>query len=145
MGRWVAIDYGKRRIGLAISDGRGVIASPAVVIDAPGTTSADAATVLEWAGQQEAGGILVGLPLNMDGSDSDQTRLSRALADELRKRTPLPVELWDERLSTFQADEHLAAGGVRPSRRRRLRDALAAQVVLQSFLDARRTDGGARG
>ncbi len=94
--------------------------------------------ILDWAFENEIGGIVVGLPLNMDGSDSAQTRLTRLLAGELRRRAQLPVELWDERLSSFQADEHLAAGGVRSSRRKRRRDALAAQVILQSFLDARR-------
>ena len=138
MGRWIAIDYGTRRIGLAISDGRARIASPAAVLDAAGTASEDAALVLRWTEPHEVGGVVVGLPLNMDGSDSAQTRLSRALADALRARTQLPVELWDERLSSFQAEEHLVAAGVRPPHRRRRRDALAAQVILQSFLDARR-------
>jgi putative Holliday junction resolvase len=73
----------------------------------------------------------------MNGSDSPQTKLTRALADELRKQGDLSVELWDERLSSFQADLVLDSADVRPSRRRKLRDAVAAQVVLQSYLDAR--------
>ncbi len=147
MGRWVGVDYGTRRIGVAIADPGGRIASPAVTIDATGATPADADRVLQWAGENEAAGIVVGLPLNMaDGSDSSQTRLVRAFAVELRRRGSLPVELWDERLSSFQADQFLEAAQVRRSRRKRLRDSLAAQVILQSFLDARRRgDASSRG
>jgi len=137
MGRWVAIDYGLRRIGLAIADPGGTIASPDSVLDSTGSAPKDADRVLAWAPTVEAVGFVVGLPLNMDGTDSQQTRLTRAFADQLRARGPLPVELWDERLSSFQADQVLNAGQVRGDRRRKLRDALAAQVILQSFLDAR--------
>ncbi len=138
MGRFVGIDYGTRRIGLAISDGRAMIASPAGALDASGTASEDARRIIEWSAEHEPDGFVIGLPLSMDGSDSDQTRVSRTLAESLRSRTALPVELWDERLSSFAADEHLAAAGVRSSRRKHRRDALAAQVILQSFLDAHR-------
>jgi len=142
MGRWIGIDYGVKRIGVAAADHRGAIATPATSLPGSGNASDDAVSILRWAADQDVAGIVVGLPLNMDGTDSRQTRLSRALADELRRRTTLPVELWDERLSTFQADEYLSTAELRPSRRQALRDALAAQVILQSFLDARRHNGG---
>lgn len=139
MGRWIGIDYGTRRIGLAISDPGHRIASPTTTLPAAGHPGRDADRVLRWAADQEPGGFVVGLPLNMaDGSDSAQTRLTRAFADALGQRGPLPVELWDERLSSFQADQYLDAAGVRPAKRRQLRDALAAQIILQAFLDARR-------
>jgi len=138
IGRWIGIDYGTRRTGLALADPGGRLASPAGLLPATGHLAQDARRILDWCAQNEAGGLVVGLPLNMDGSDSAQTRLARALADELRRQSALPVELWDERLTTFQADQTLQEAGVRPARRRRLRDALAAQVLLQSFLDARR-------
>lgn len=141
MGRWVGIDYGTRRIGLALANPTATIASPATTIDASGIASNDARTILAWALRNEAAGLVLGLPLNMDGSDSQQTRLTRALAEQLRVHGDLPVELWDERLSSYQADLLLEAGAVRPARRKRLRDALAAQVILQSFLDARRAEG----
>lgn len=137
MGRLLGIDYGTRRIGVAIADPEGTIATPATTLHATGTASSDAVRILAWAAENQATGIVVGLPLNMDGTDSPQTRLVRAVCNELRKHGRLPVELWDERLSSFQADEYLDTAGVRRSRRRKLRDALAAQVILQSYLDAR--------
>jgi putative Holliday junction resolvase len=136
MGRIIAVDYGTRRIGLALADPRGRIASPATTLNASGSAPKDATLLLRWALDNDASTIVLGLPVSMDGTDSDQTRLTRALADELRKQGSLPVELWDERLSSFQADLFLASAEVPPSRRKKLRDALAAQVVLQSYLDA---------
>ncbi len=136
MGRLIGIDYGTRRIGLALSDSRGKIATPAGVILSSGNASKDAQLILQWAAQNDVGGIILGLPISMDGSDSPQTKLTRALADELRKQGDLSVELWDERLSSFQADLVLDSADMRPSRRRKLRDAVAAQVMLQSYLDA---------
>jgi len=144
MGRIVGVDYGQRRLGLAISDVGRRIASPAATLAASGNLQRDASRVLSWAVEQHAVLVVVGLPLNMDGTDSDQTRRTRAFADVLRASGSLPVELWDERLSSFQADVYLAEAGVRPSRRRRLRDALAAQVILQSYLDAHRPAANSR-
>ena len=139
MGRLIGIDYGTRRIGVAMADSRGVIVTPAATLDATGTASKDALLILAWAAENDVAGIVVGLPLNMDGSDSAQTKFVRAVADELRQRGALPVELWDERLTSFQADQFLDAAEVRPSRRKGLRDALAAQVILRSYFDARRS------
>lgn len=145
MTRWVGVDYGTRRIGIALSDPGGSIASPADTLDASGRPADDAKRILAWAAKHEGGAIVVGLPLNMDGSVGPQAVLSQQLTKHLRAAGPLPVHTWDERLSSFQADEWLAAGGARRGRRRRLRDALAAQAILQSFLDARRADAGEPG
>lgn len=136
MGRIVGIDYGARRIGLAVSDPRGRIASPAGALSATGSAPKDAELILNWATEQGAEMLVLGLPLNMDGTDSAQTRLTRKVADELHRLGASAVVLWDERLSSFQADAHLDSAQVRGARRRKLRDALAAQVVLQSYLDA---------
>lgn len=170
MGRWVGVDYGARRIGIAISDAGAAIGSPATTLSGTGSLARDAERVLDWARANEAAGLVVGLPLNMDGSDSEQTIRTRRFAEKLRRLASaggpcggrgsshngapattapdstaeppegagLPVELWDERLSSFQADEHMEAAGVRRSKRKALRDAFAAQHILQSFLDARR-------
>jgi putative Holliday junction resolvase len=125
MTRWAGIDHGKRRLGLALSDPGETIASPATTLDGTGTASEDARAVLRWAAENEVEGFVVGLPLNMDGSPGPQAKLSEDFADQLHRLGNLPVELWDERLSSFQADQHMQS-------------ALAAQVILQSFLDARR-------
>lgn len=139
MGRWMGVDYGLRRIGLAVGDDRSGIASPVGTIPAAGRPAADAEAVLRAAREQEADGVVIGLPINMDGSDSDQTRLTRNFADAVRTRTTQVVELFDERLSSFQADEALEQSGVRRGRRKSLRDALAAQVILRAFLESRRS------
>ncbi len=137
--RWAAVDYGRKRIGLALCDVGERIASPAGTLAGRGCPAADADQIIEWAGANEVHGIVVGLPINMDGSIGPQAKLSQALADELRRRGPLPVELWDERLSSYQADVLMSETGWSRRRRARRRDALAAQVILQAFLDARRT------
>ncbi|MBU0617503.1 MAG: Holliday junction resolvase RuvX [Planctomycetes bacterium] len=136
MTRWAGIDYGRRRIWLALGDPGGKIASPAAVLGATGDPSEDVRQVLRWAAEHEAEGFVVGLPLNMNGSLGPQAQLSQDFADQLRRLGALPVELWDERLSSFQADELMRSAGLTPAKRKRLRDALAAQVILQSFLDA---------
>jgi putative Holliday junction resolvase len=140
MGLWAGIDYGKRRIGAAISDPRGRIASPATTLDSTGGQTADAGIVLCWAAENEVAGIVVGLPLNMDGTAGPQAELSRGFADQLRQQTDMPIELWDERLTSYQADELMQAAGLSRARQKKQRDALAAQIILQSFLDAHRPD-----
>jgi putative Holliday junction resolvase len=138
MGLAAAIDYGTRRIGLAIADPRGKIVSPIGVLSATGNVHKDAETIMRWATENDVGELVVGLPLSMDGTDSDQTRLTRALADKLRECGTVRVELWDERLSSFHADTVLDSAAMPRSRRKKLRDALAAQVVLQAYLDAKK-------
>lgn len=137
MARWLGIDHGSRRIGIAICDSGETLASPLTVIDA-GKSPGDAAErVLALARAEEAEGIVVGHPLNMDGSRGPQAVAAETFAAALRKRCTLPVELFDERLSSYQADLNLAAIEAAGGRGRAKRDALAAQVILQSFLDSR--------
>ena len=139
MARWAAVDYGKRRIGLALSDPGETIASPAATLDGTGTASGDARRVLQWAAEHQIDGFVVGLPLNMDDSVGPQAVLSREFAAQLREQAGRPVELWDERLTSFEADELMESAGLTRAARKRHRDAVAAQVILQSFLDARRS------
>ncbi len=103
----------------------------------------DARRVAAVAAEQQAEAIVVGLPLNMDGSIGPQARLTRRFIDALRAACALPVHECDERLSSFAADDWLdrlsaARGALSPRKRRNQRDRLAAQVILQSFIDARR-------
>jgi putative Holliday junction resolvase len=141
MGRWLGIDYGTRRIGVALGDPGETIASPATTLDGTGTPSGDARLVLRWATENDAAGIVVGLPLNMDGSLGPQAQLSLDFAAQLRRHGNLPVETWDERLSSSQADETMRVAGLTRAKRKKQRDALAAQMILQSFLDAHRAGG----
>ncbi|MFQ5805702.1 MAG: Holliday junction resolvase RuvX [Phycisphaerae bacterium] len=138
MARWLGIDYGERRIGLALGDPAERIASPAATLDGTGTASGNARRVLQWAAENDVAAAVVGLPINMDGSLGPQAKRSQEFAQQLRNLGNLPVELWDERLSSFQADQFMRAAILSRSKRRKRRDALAAQVILQSFLDARR-------
>ncbi len=136
--RWAGVDYGAKRIGVALSDYLGSIASPATVLPGAGNLDADAIAVRKWAETQEVRGFVVGLPVNMDGSDSAQTTIARNFAVALQRHLPnAPVELFDERLTSFQADALMAQVGLTRHRQKRARDAIAAAVILQSFLDAR--------
>jgi putative Holliday junction resolvase len=137
MARWIGIDYGSRRIGVAICDEREQIVSPAEVLDASGDLKRDARRVADWAAEIREPGFVVGLPLNMDGSDGDQARLTRQFAEHLRAASGRNVELWDERLSSWSARELARQGGAKP-RSKKKQDALAAYVILSSFLEARR-------
>lgn len=138
MGPMIGIDYGTRRIGLAVSDHAQKMAFPADVIDAAGSPKRDAALVAQRAAREGAVEIVVGMPLNMDGSRGPQAELTQKFIAALARATPLPVRAWDERLSSFAADQVLAQAELTSGKRRRLRDALAAQVMLQSYLDAQR-------
>ncbi len=138
MGRWLAVDFGSRRIGLAVSDRDETLAFPVRVLPTGRNLDDTITQILAAAAAEEADGLVIGLPLNMNGTDSAQTRRTRAFIAAVRARSSLPVEVWDERLTSFQADEWLDEAAVPPSRRRRLRDALAATALLRSFLAARR-------
>lgn len=138
MGRLIGIDYGTRRIGLATADTVLPIASPAAVLDATGQVADDAQRVAAWTRADPPAGLVVGLPLSMDGTDSAQTRLTRRFADVLGAALGVPVELWDERLTSFHADELLSAAAGKRRGRQPGRDAVAAQLILQAYLDAQR-------
>ena len=87
---------------------------------------------------------MVGLPLNLSGGDSARTRRTRLFIRRLKGRLRLPVETWDERLSSAEADRTLREMGVPPGRRRVQRDVISAQLILQGFVDRRRTESARR-
>ncbi len=133
MTRWMGLDPGERRTGVALSDASGLVASPLTVI-AHASRKRAVAAIAELAQRNEVEGIVVGLPKNMDGTEGAQARQTRRLAEELRRRLGLPVRLADERLTTFAAEEVLAH--LRPAQRKERLDAVAASFLLQDFLDA---------
>ena len=138
--RILGIDPGRVRIGLAISDPLGVIAQGLPTLQTKNLDSslaAIAALVLE----REIGEIVVGCPRNLDGSRGAMTGFAERIAEDLRQRTGLPVRLWDERLSSAEAERTLIEGEVRREDRARLRDRLAAVLILQGFLDRRSSEG----
>lgn len=138
MGRWLAVDYGTKRIGLAICDSGGEFVSPAGTIIGRGGAGKDAEQIIAWATKNEVAGVVVGLPYNMDGTTGPQARMSTALARELKRRVSLPIETWDERLSSFQADQWMSEAGVPANQQAGLRDSLAAVAILKSFLDRKK-------
>lgn len=137
VGRVLALDVGEARIGLAVSDPTGLLATPLAALRR-GEEEQDAEAVLEAARREGVASIVVGLPLAMSGKRSRQTRLVLSFADKLRERSSLRVELWDERLSTVEAEALLRSAGVQPSRDRARLDSAAAAVILRWYLDAHR-------
>ena len=138
-GRILGVDPGAKRVGLALSDESRRLASPLRTLpaDPPQTL---AARIAEVAREVEAVEVVVGLPKNLDGSSGDAARGARGLADELKRSTRLPVSLYDERLSSTEAERRLVGQGLRREKRRLVVDQLAAALVLQSFLERRRHD-----
>jgi putative Holliday junction resolvase len=140
MGRWLAVDFGHKRIGIAISDPTRSFVSPLTTLKARRNAQHPVDEISRLVDREAVVGVVVGLPYNMDGSEGPQAAASRRFAERLRARLTVPVELFDERLSSFAADERLRAAGVRGKRRTELRDALAAQAILEAFLEAQRRE-----
>lgn len=133
----MAVDPGSKRVGLAVSDPTGTIAQPLPTVDAEPMETL-AARLAELARQNHAESIVVGLPRRLDGTSGPEAKAARSLAGALRRAARLPVLLVDERLTTAQAERSMIAGGVRRARRRATIDGVAATLLLQSHLDAKR-------
>lgn len=145
--RAVALDLGTRRIGVAVSDAGGTMATPYSVITRSGDARADRARVAEIVSEVDAGLVVVGLPLSMDGSEGPAAKAALKEAEALRDLLDVPVELQDERLTSVTANRSLTEAGVTGKRRRKAREAgavdqAAAAVLLQSWLDTHMRDGG---
>lgn len=136
----VALDYGRRRIGVAVSDPTGTIASPHSAVDRRGDPDDVPDALLDLLDRLDPGTVVVGLPRHMDGSEGEMVEEVRDFADSLRDVTGRTVEEWDERLTTAAAERALVESGV-PRRKRRERgrlDAMAATMLLRSYLASRR-------
>jgi putative Holliday junction resolvase len=131
----LGLDLGTKTIGVAVSDVTRTIASPVETI-ARTKFTADAERLLAIAGMKQAALILLGLPLNMDGTEGPRCQSTRAFARNLVKLTPLPISFWDERLSTAAVERMLIEGDTSRARRSELIDKLAAVYILQSALDS---------
>jgi putative holliday junction resolvase len=133
-GRLLAVDYGERRVGLAISDPMGIIASPAGFIQRRAGKRPPVAELVRRAAALGALGFVVGLPLDENGEDTERAVEVRWLAEELHRRTGLPVELVDERYTTAAALRAIREMGSSTRNRKGEVDALAATVLLQHAL-----------
>lgn len=135
-GRLLALDYGSRRIGAALSDPLGITAQPLPAIRRQGNNR-DIEAIGELVREFSVDGVLLGLPLMLDGTEGEQAKRARAFGEKIADRLGIPVEPWDERMTTVQAERHLIASGMRREKRKEVRDSVSAVILLQSRLDFR--------
>ena len=135
--RYLAIDYGTKRTGLAICDQAETIASPLTVIQGQKDLIQKISEIID---AENVDAVILGLPLNMDGSEGPQAKLVLAFAGELKDHIQVPVYLQDERLSSFGAERKLQGIGLTRGKKRERIDALAAAEILQGFLEGRKSD-----
>ena len=141
--RVLALDLGSKRIGVAVSDRSGTIATPLTVLQRSGRTSVDHQRITALIAEEEAVLLVVGLPLSMDGSIGKAATAAIREAEALSTVVGVPVETFDERLTTVTADRMLMEFRMRAEDRRKIIDKVAAAVILQSWLD-RRAERAAR-
>ncbi len=134
--RVLGLDYGERRVGVAVSDGLGLTAQPHSVIDRAQMDLGKA--LAEIIAEYEIKRVVVGLPVSLSGSEGEVAARARAFAAEVADLTGLGVEMYDERFTSVEAERVLLEAGARRSRRKSVRDKLAASVMLQGYLDSAR-------
>lgn len=142
MGRIIGIDYGLARIGLAVSDAMGIIASPHGTVQTASRSEETLRRLVEAidACAAEKGdsidAIVVGMPLMMDGSVGLKGDEVKDFVEKLKLRTEIPIHVWDERLTTVQAERGMREAGMSRKKRKGVVDKTAAAILLQSYLDA---------
>jgi len=137
--RILGIDYGTKRLGLALSDEDEILASP-LPVRMRTSLAEDLKFVSDLVVEKTVGAIVLGLPLNMNGSSGGMARAVQGFADELRRTCNVPVVLFDERLTTSEAERVLVQADISRKKRKNLRDGLAAVLILQGYLDSQRSD-----
>ena len=141
-GRIIGLDPGERRIGVAVADPTGTIASPSRYVDRKGEDVGE--TIAKLCTDLDVRIIVIGLPLALDGTEGPSAIAARSFGDEIAANTGVKVEFYDERFTSLTADQALITGGVRRKKRKEKRDQVAAAVMLQGYLDRRRYDAGPR-
>ncbi|MCB9526830.1 MAG: Holliday junction resolvase RuvX [Myxococcales bacterium] len=145
MTRTFGLDVGTRTIGVAVSDPTATLASPLTTIRRTGLRQ-DLDALAALIAAHDVDRLVVGWPLQPDGREGPITRKVQAFADAAAARTGLPVEKWDERMTSKLAERYLIEGGARRETRRQVVDKVAAALILQGWLDARsRTENGCAG
>lgn len=130
--RTLGVDFGSERVGLALSDEIGMLATPLEVVPA----KVALARIVEVVADRQVGTVVLGLPRNMDGSYGPSAEAVRRFGETLAARMPARLEYWDERLTTRSVERMLLEADLSRKRRREVVDKLAAQQILQSWLDA---------
>lgn len=138
--RYLGLDVGNRRIGVAVSDELGLTAQPVLTLERRRNHREDLRSLARLARRFSVAGLVVGLPLHLSGDDSPQAAKTRAFAAELGELTSLPIHLRDERLTTREAHQILYEAGRERQQHRRVVDQVAATLILQDFLNEFRTD-----
>lgn len=136
--RILGIDYGTKRLGLALSDEDEILASP-LPVRVRTTIKEDLHFLAGLIREKQVGKIVLGLPLNMNGSQGEMARAVQDFAGQLRRACNIPVILFDERLTTSEAERVLVQADISRKKRKNLRDGLAAVLILQGYLDSRRS------
>ncbi len=139
--RVLGIDLGSKRIGIAASDRSGTIASPLTVLQRCGSQGGDHRNIAKIVVEEEAVAIVVGLPLNMDGSEGKAAQSARAEVERMATVVGVPVYVHDERLTTVAADRVMMEQNMNAQARRKVVDKWAAAVILQAWLDSRESRG----
>ena len=139
--RVLGIDLGSKRIGIAASDRSGTIASPLTVLQRCGSQGGDHRNIAKIVVEEEAVAIVVGLPLNMDGSEGKAAQSARAEVERMATVVGVPVYVHDERLTTVAADRVMIEQNMNAQARRKVVDKWAAAVILQAWLDSRESRG----
>ena len=135
--RVLGLDVGERRIGIALSDALGLTAQPLTVLTRQ-SRSADVEAIAAVVSGHGVERVIVGLPLTLRGEQGVQAQLVTAFVEQLRRRLQVPIEVRDERLTTVQGQRMLREAGASHRRRKQVIDRVAAQLILQHFLDAQR-------
>lgn len=138
MGRVMAVDWGQRRIGIALSDESRAIASPLKVIHRSGSLERDLNQIMEISGENDVSLIIFGLPVRLDGSIGPEAEGVLQVVEKLGESTQIAVETWDERLSTTAAEKALLEGNMSRRKRRGVIDQVAAALILQTYLDSKK-------
>lgn len=133
--RVLGLDIGSKRIGIAVSDELGLTAQGIETLVSKGL-EADIKHIVKLAGDYQAKEIVVGLPLNMDGTEGPQAKKVRTLMERIIQEVQIPVREWDERLSTVAAERTLLEADMSRAKRRKVIDKLAAVLILQTYLDS---------
>ena len=136
MTRALGLDLGTRRVGVALSDSAGTVATPYETVHRSGERTRDHRRIAQLVIDTDAEIVVVGLPLSLDGGRGPAATAALDEAEDLAAVLPVDVVTWDERLSTVEAQRSLRAMGVKKGRRKQIVDQLAATVILQSWLDA---------
>jgi putative holliday junction resolvase len=135
--RLMGLDLGAKTIGVATADYTRQFATPRHTIARTKFTP-DAQSLIKFAAEENIGLIVLGLPLNMDDTEGPRCQSTRTFARNFSKLSPLPIIFWDERLSSFEADQQMIEAGFRHEKRQANIDKLAASIILQNLLDALR-------